>query len=358
MLPKIRSAIAEKCCAMTIDMWADTFRQMSYTNLTAHFINKEWEFKGTEKDRYQLASLDIQIGGLKDVIFVSDNGANIIKAALCSYKRPSCSAHNLNIVLSHSFKADTLKAKGAQDIINTLGACKRAVTFNKKSELNQKLKRSVHQHVETRWNSKLMLQSVERQIAEVRLLLDEERLSAKLEGFDEHLAKNLTKFLELFRGATDQLEKEKEPTLHLVLLWQSKRLKYCFDNDGDRHSIRELKSLTEKILAEKYAVNDERKIATFLWPPFRSLRMIPEVEREAVYAEVRQRCERPELYGRRNNSAKFPALSEIARKVLSVPATKASSERNFSKAGIVMERRSRLRPQSANDLLLVNNNAF
>ncbi|KAG8239794.1 hypothetical protein J437_LFUL019433 [Ladona fulva] len=147
---------------MTIDMWADTSRKMSYTKLTAHFINKEWELKSN---------------------------------------RPSCSAHNLNIVLSHSFKADTLKAKGAQDMINTLGACKRTVTFNKKSELNQKLKRSVHQHVETRWNSKLMmLQLVERQIAEVRLLLDEERQSAKLEGFDEHLAKNLTKFLEFSEG--------------------------------------------------------------------------------------------------------------------------------------------------------------
>ena len=55
------------------------------------------------------------------------------------------------------------------------------------------------------------------------------------------------------------------------------------------------------------------------------------------------------------HQTEYPALSVIARRVFCVMATSAPSERNFSLAGIVVsERRSALNPSSVNDILVVN----
>jgi hAT family C-terminal dimerisation region len=43
----------------------------------------------------------------------------------------------------------------------------------------------------------------------------------------------------------------------------------------------------------------------------------------------------------------FPNLSKLAKKYLNIPASSASSERNFSAAGLVLsERRTRLSPEN------------
>jgi len=47
----------------------------------------------------------------------------------------------------------------------------------------------------------------------------------------------------------------------------------------------------------------------------------------------------------------FPRLSLIARKILAIPATNASSERTFSYTGnIISAKRSSLLPDNVNDL--------
>lgn len=57
----------------------------------------------------------------------------------------------------------------------------------------------------------------------------------------------------------------------------------------------------------------------------------------------------------KQHAAEFPSLSTIARGVLCVMPTSAPSERNFSLAGhVVNKRRSCLASSSVNDILLVN----
>lgn len=54
---------------------------------------------------------------------------------------------------------------------------------------------------------------------------------------------------------------------------------------------------------------------------------------------------------------KYPKLAKLPRKILAIPATSASSERNFSAAGYVMqERRTRLKPESMDNLLFLHDN--
>jgi len=52
----------------------------------------------------------------------------------------------------------------------------------------------------------------------------------------------------------------------------------------------------------------------------------------------------------------FAQLANLARRVLAIPATSASSERTFSRAGLILtEKRTNLNPQKVNDLLVIHN---
>ena len=130
----------------------------------------------------------------------------------------SCAAHNINLVLSHTF-ADMPSGFVYQTIDETLQNCAELVTYMKRSGLNVKLEKKLVQQVETRWNSKLaMLESVAEAYPE---LLEE--FSAKKEVRDRllkvdlELLKELVRLLEPFREASELLQADKAPTLHLVV---------------------------------------------------------------------------------------------------------------------------------------------
>lgn len=54
----------------------------------------------------------------------------------------------------------------------------------------------------------------------------------------------------------------------------------------------------------------------------------------------------------------FPRLSKVARRIMNIPASSATSERCFSRAGLVItDRRSRIDPDHVNDILFINYNA-
>jgi hypothetical protein len=60
------------------------------------------------------------------------------------------------------------------------------------------------------------------------------------------------------------------------------------------------------------------------------------------------------LYFWKNNAIKYSKLAKVAKIVLSVPATRFESERNFSSSGRTLEdRRSRLSPENVDKLLFI-----
>jgi hypothetical protein len=57
----------------------------------------------------------------------------------------------------------------------------------------------------------------------------------------------------------------------------------------------------------------------------------------------------------KNNQTKYKMLSEVALRLLCIPATSAPSERGFSVAGLTMSKdQARLAPQTANELIFLH----
>ena len=57
----------------------------------------------------------------------------------------------------------------------------------------------------------------------------------------------------------------------------------------------------------------------------------------------------------KGHSEMFPNLAQVARKIMCIPASSAASERDFSMAGfVIQERRTRLDPDTVDDILFMN----
>ena len=93
---------------------------------------------------------------------------------------------------------------------------------------------------------------------------------------------HLIEFLKVFKEETDNLQREIDPSAHLVLLSCCRLLKHCANRENDNSAIRKLKIKVEQHLKDKFKPSLKQKIATFLWPPFKHLKMLPNVEREEV----------------------------------------------------------------------------
>ncbi|KAH6937319.1 hypothetical protein HPB50_026731 [Hyalomma asiaticum] len=411
-------------------MWTDDYGKISYTTATAHYIDDKWklhshvlftcdfpnEKKSGENVRKELlrrfAKLGVCSDALAKAIFVTDQGANII-CALQPYDRLNCCAHLLNTVLRNTF-AEEFIAEEATSIHENLQSVKCLLKFLKQSGLASQLNSGVIQEVPTRWNSKLgMLRSVFRQLENIEALL-ETRNPAATEHIDRNTIRDLITFLEPFEEATQALEADRCPTLQLAILHVAKiarSLDRPHEHSARTTEMSKIQLRARNFLCTKVKLAMYHKVATFLWPQFRHLRMLSPEEREEVHAHAKQfmdafqfptpcsastkrpakiqrmepfsescdihdgshnrdevseylrteslsACSESELLefwkGKEKN---YPKLAELARKILAIPATSASSERNFSAAGYVMqEQRTRLKPESMDNLSFLHDN--
>ncbi|EZA46951.1 Zinc finger BED domain-containing protein, partial [Ooceraea biroi] len=215
-----------------------------------------------------------------------------------------------------------------------------------------------------------------------------------------------------FKEASKEMEAEDVPTLHLVLPWKLKLLEHLeTEIANEKDEIKDLRCRALDFTNKKYFIHMYHKIATFLWPPFRHLKMLNEDERVEVmiqlkrflppstpieskasvsfneprtkmqkfskWADFSSNEDAPdsndneiEIYKGskctlnckivnwwKEKEDIFPSLSLVAKKILCIPASSAASERNFSAAGFTLNhRRSQLNPDLVDILLFLKSN--
>lgn len=299
----IQKIIEEGGIAVTTDMWTDEFNKRVYTVLTCHYISEKWQLesrilatvefdshlkKTGENIHDQITNVLMSYGLPADrIVFVSDQGPNI-KAALRTYHWVACSAHALNTVLRHTF-SEKNAPECIKDVVKMLDNCKSLVTFLKRTGAVASLPHTVIQECEVRWNSKVhMLESILKQYTDIRQLLEDKDQLHRMEGIFQDQLMHLIEFLTLFKLAITELEGEKYPTIHMVLLWFFKLKKHCELKLGDPSYIVFLRGRASTLLVEKLLLTPTHKVATFLCPRFKSLKMLVPEDRQEVMRQVRE----------------------------------------------------------------------
>lgn len=304
-------------------------------------------------------------------------------------------------------------------LINTLKECKSLVTYFKQSSLNSKLEKSLKQESETRWNSKLvMLESINDQFEAIRNILIEKEEESRIENIDLNILQNLITFLRKFREASEFLEGSKYPTLCMIIPWYKALLNHCKADLSDDEILTHIKYVVEQKMKSKIKIEDIYKIAVFFDPRMKQLKILEESDVKLVKNKIRSQCasitnkddesddstatvqEKPIKKRRKSKETnvdfsqyydsssdennedevdqyvkskvpkdknldvlkwwkehrlEFPKLAILCAYYLSIPASSASSEREFSKAGqTINERRTSLKPETVDSILVLH----
>lgn len=421
VFPAINQAIESEECSSTTDMWTEKYKNNPFLTMTVHFFDEDFVLKKqvlftskyTQRDKTGISVLNelmkqfenvrFRSESLKKIHFVTDHGSNMVKALKGLYIRDDCRAHRLNTILANTFESEDVPLV----FTKIIKSCKNIVRHLKQSEKMNQLSKTLVQECKTRWNTKLeMIESIICQYAEVMELLPHD-LCIKW-AFDVALARRVVQFLTPFKEATKSLEGDTYPTACKVLLWWEHLSKHLNEENFECEPMKILGRVATKFFTAKYPIDMNNKIACFLDPRYRFLKMLPKIDRDEVYEEIKlqledtpNECEPPpakrtrlscyeegsedfrdidefeaymqtanyteylhssqkvhlvELFWRSNKN-RFPKLYKMAKRRLHVPASSGSSERNFSDAGRVCNKsRANTKPDQLDKLLFLKAN--
>lgn len=219
---------------------------------------------------------------------MTDRGANIV-AALRGYTRLNCNAHILNVTLSSAFAPQVL-AKTAE-LSELLTNAKKLVKYFKHSGLQNSLKKSLKQSIETRWNSNYdMLDSILQQHEEISTLLLKNNQYERIAQINANTLKTVVVFLKLFKDATNDLESDNStPSASFALPWSVRLIEHC-QAASLKPLLSEVANVCASRLEELMGTSDTSatslhmmyRIATLLTPKMRLLRMQSPDAREDV----------------------------------------------------------------------------
>ena len=271
--------------AFSFDMWSEDFRKRQFLSVSVHYFDENFDLKckllGVDQFPDQSKTMvNIRREIVKilssyfdqskvDQVFensvsVTDGGSNMIKVFKQHF---FCQCHKLNLLLQHAFSDETMKHDRFSTLHGTLHGVKNLVSYFKRSGLNSKLKITLKQAVETRWNSNLiMLESYYKSATEIRSLLIERHEEHRLDEIELSVVEELVHFLKPFRDASEKLSSEKMPTFHLVAMWFHTLEKHLSVRPQDSSVMRGLKDEATKWFNKYCVIEDLHYAASILHP--------------------------------------------------------------------------------------------
>uniref|UniRef100_A0A3P9IHA7 HAT C-terminal dimerisation domain-containing protein n=1 Tax=Oryzias latipes TaxID=8090 RepID=A0A3P9IHA7_ORYLA len=384
------------------DMWS-SINNMPYMSLTIHYLRANWELisKCLEtvftpeshtadnlaealRSSYQEWSLDE-----RKLQRTTDNGANIVAAVRkLGWTWLNCFGHNLHLALTNLMKTEKDRTARA------MGVCRNLVTafsqsWQKKKKLQkEQVEHNLPQHglvlVSCAWGTKQkMVARILEQIPAIRRVLMDDRRSQHLipTWQDIEVLESINAALKKVADFTAALSSEKTVTVSSVLpVLQLLTEDILLPTNEDTELTRNIKQKMIEVLKDKYSAPGSQQLlakASFIDPRHKAdinpqhdtkdalleeMLAMPEERRDIGGGEAAMSEEALDLHSDllawwRDNQARFPLLSKVARKYLTVCATSTPSERVFSVAGnIVTPLRSSLKPDKVNMLVFLSRN--
>lgn len=134
-----------------------------------------------------------------------------------------------------------------------------------------------------------------------QVLANQDKFELNNSSFNLHLLRFMVDLLGPFKNASIELRLcSSRPTLCQILLWYYKIMKALqleppTDDpqldDTDRKYMQQMRRTLRENVEANFQLHTLHKVAVFLWPNFRTLKMIPSAERNQVHAEVRSLIE-------------------------------------------------------------------
>lgn len=416
LFAKIRNTLlSDEFLPMTVDIWQDKFKRISYLGITAHFYEeKDSETFLVDK---MICMKPIEPGVIKDhafirriirqkleeigiddffhkIVFVTDRGSNIRKA-LCDVQRLNCFPHFLNNVVKAACGIDIVR--------NIVDRTKCLVRYFKITGLNNKLSIALKSSCPTRFNSILFtFESIVTNWNEVDEILRSLNEIERLECIDFNALKCISEYLKEFEFWTKLSSSSKKPSLYSVWLGIHAIMTHSHINDDDHPIVSLMKVKAFTYITEKFVLTKLHRIATFLHPSYKLLKFASFEQIQKTHTEVRVElskimnsgynfrrtssssessisqfadfyengdelveymqfkcCISPEeidlIKWWKSKSEEFPTLSKLALRIHAVPGSSTPAERLFSNSGsVITEKRSSLLPDSIEDVLILH----
>lgn len=290
--------------AISLNTWTDERKQFCYTNVTFHYVDDNWCLNScllfTEflsKKRYsndnmrkkitrKLLNLGVRPDQIQAIIFVSDQSAETLKH-LQFYRHITCAETSFKKVIEKVFALEYLQEETPK-LHHTLTGLDSFVKFLDQLGQSGYLSQPITYEEDNSWRGKLrLLTSIVKQSKEIFNLMEENsKKNVWFTNFNVVVAQELIEFLKLFEEAIDDLVDDRKPNLYLVLLWHKKILNCCMEREVNSVEIKKLKKRAEICLKSIFPIDYRHKLATFLWPPVRKMKMLSDLEKAELMRQV------------------------------------------------------------------------
>ena len=305
---KIKQEISElHDIAITHDSWT-SLNTESYSTVTGHFINKDWELKSvvleTKKmdgshtaENIKASLFETQARwSLPNPIGVTDNAANERKAfELLNWVRFGCYGHRLNLVVKNALsgpEVSKITAKGRKLVTYFHQSSSVTGMLMKKQILlldQDKVGHKLINDVVTRWNSTYdMLARLLEQGPAILAVLTDPSLSKAAAGTlknlvftfdDQTVVENLAHVLKPFLSATRSLCADKTPTLQKVMPILVKLSSCIAPQENDGPVLTKVKGIMRAQLESRTQDKDLAFLGCMLNPASKNLEFLPSEER-------------------------------------------------------------------------------
>ncbi|KAL4113763.1 hypothetical protein QTP88_017336 [Uroleucon formosanum] len=391
---KIKSELRNvKSLVCTTDGWS-SMAQNSYISLTAHIINDQWISKtftlATQvmEERHTAVNLaqklicifdDWEISGKVSTV-ITDNAKNVVNAVNLlpltidnEDMDVTCAAHSLQLAIKTALKYETFSEliKQCSALVGHFKHSNVAKqSLIKKQEQLGIANQSLVQYCKTRWNSiYLMLDRLLQNRTPISNVLTDRTVTllkplyivTNLFCSENHSPASMVR--PLLTQLMDNHLKEKENDDENITNFKHPRYKDLeFEPIGAREKIRKVvQDLLEKFRTQNINLEQEppvqRSDLEFLYGNIITDNNDISVQFQNYIAEPQLRFDLNSFEWWKLRENKYPALAELAKQYLAIPATSVSSERCFSTAGnIVTSKRTCLLTKNVNMLIFLYQN--
>lgn len=198
------------------------------------------------------------------------------------FERNNCVVEALTKILNDSFAPTSCTGTGETD---TLTNCRGIVKHINSAE-NYKLK--LIEEDDT-WKSKIpMLRSIIENSEIISKILDDEDSQLV---FNKRKTDEILSFLEPFVDAIDDLKSTTYTTANKILLWHAVLTDQLTNNENSSLEMQRIRKIAKESFGLRFCLTLDNKIDCFLDPRYKALRMLDDVDRDNVIAEVRKLLE-------------------------------------------------------------------